>query len=627
MRLEDMLKDISGITNQVVKTNCFEGQNTLLESILLLQSKMNEVIQAINDGFIKGDKGDKGDTGDKGDKGDKGDTGKATESIQDDVISLDTTWSSTKIDSCFNDIKNIQGVKYGNDVGYQVCKGTHNGIVKDLKIYGKSLVSRFSKKHTETNITVLYSGVLSTTGFKVEVGKTYTVLGSVKSPTKNMCDVYYQESNTIIGNFKGVPLVFKAIKNETLQFVSLETGSYVLDDVMILEGDYSKTPPNGYFEGIASVGNGNEIEVLSSDNGNLFDGEFIRGTVNGDNGTLIPQDNIYNVATKNIIKVVPNMMVNYKSIGSRGFRQGKNVSSYYYDKNNVLVAKMLVNTFESITIPNNCYGIRLVFADFELATNQPLNSYNMILNQIGTLDNHNFAKQDKKTIFFKDVDNTWKPLTILRGIDETNCDILDAEKGKLVKKYNQMNINKNLNIILNDATKTNTIAFAVVVNDAKPGSFSVSNNKCICSKFKNITYGIDEVGFSGTSSNVFVFRINKTDLETQDVKGCKKWLETNSFVIVYELNEYKEYEINPIYPNSYENETMILFNTGVIPCKNEFYIDSNLGSLQLETLDRLSRIEDYIYQSNVAILRGDFRTLAELYFPNDFIKEEELTNE
>lgn len=170
MRLEDMLKDISGITNKIVKTNCFEGQNTLLDSILLIQTKVNEVIQAINNGIIKGDKGDTPNvqvgvtetlepnsaasvtqTGDilnpifnfgipKGEKGDKGDTGKASESIQDNVTSLDTTWSSTKIDSLFKNIDDTQGLEYITENNFYSINGSKNGVITNIKLEGKTLV-------------------------------------------------------------------------------------------------------------------------------------------------------------------------------------------------------------------------------------------------------------------------------------------------------------------------------------------------------------------------------------------------------------------------------------------------------------------------------------------------------
>lgn len=647
MRLEDMLKDISGITNQVIKTNCFEGQNTLLESILLIQTKVNEVIQAINDGIIKGDKGDKGDTGETGAKGDKGDTGKATESIQDNVTSLDTTWSSTKIDNCFNDLKNIQGVKYGNDVGYQVCKGTHNGIVKDLKIYGKSLVNVFDGifesgiYNSNTGLPMANSEYIRNKNQYISVDEIITINSSFR------IDFYCYDSNkNYIGNVVGCTKGKVSLKTNTkfINFRSTDTNTDLQSKVLIVNKGLEVVP--NHFERIASVGNGNEIEVLSrKEDGNLFNVNDFKRYVLGlgsEYSSYLVRDSrncwyptnygvfhskfMWDIRLDENVSYVIKFDYYFESANqNKGlyFRVYYTDGSFEYpvwgELNKWSTAKITTNPNKAIAYIQMTYGesTNKTWIDLDSIVIAKAKNYN------DKLEN----KQDKKTILFKDTDNTWKPILNLRGIDENNCDIVDSVKGEYIKKYNQININKNLNIILNDDTKTNTIAFATIINDAKPGSFSISNKKCTCSRFKNVTYGIDEVGFSGTSSNAFVFRINKSDLQTQDIEGCKKWLENNSFDIVYESLKIDSYEINPIYPNSYEDETMILFNTGVIRCKNEFYIDSNLGSLQLETLDRLGRIEDYIYQSNVAILRGDFRTLAELYYPNDFIKEEELPNE
>ncbi len=534
MRLEDMLKDISGITNQVVKTNCFEGQNTLLESILLLQSKMNEVIQAINDGIIKGDKGDTPNvqvgttetlepnsdasvtqTGDmlnpilnfaipKGEKGDKGDSGKASESIQDDIISLDTCYSSEKTVSLFNDLKNVQGVKYGNDVGYQVCKGTHNGIVKDIKIYGKSEV---------------------------------------------------------------------------------------------IDGK------------IVSVGNGNKIEVLSSNSNIAYNMKNVKST----DGTTIALDTI--AFDSVLIKEGSQYTVKSSASGTLYYK------GTYCTGLNENVEKTF--TLPSPTRPNDKFPFSIYKSGGDISINE--NTY-IMLSLGDKLSSEKYNKQDKKTILFRDTDNTWKPVTNLRGIDENNCDIIDSVNNVFESNIVEVTYNgSETNIVQNNAyppVNTDLLRFDINTNY---GSLSV-----LCNKFKTLN-GNDQGSEEGirphTNKNLFAIYISKSKLETQDLVGFKKWLQSNNITILYKLTNPLKYEINPIYPNSYDNETMISFNTGVIPCKNEFYIDSNLGSLQLETLDRLSKIEDTIYQSNIALLRGDFRTLAQMYYPEDFIKEEELTNE
>lgn len=486
-------------------------------------------------------------------------------SLKDYVIDLDN-------------MKESQDFAYETDKGYLVCKDTQNGVVKDLKVYGKSLVNKSKIKTTsfEGRIVSLFSNNGTLNGFTIvaDVTKNTTSKGIALSLTDVDGIITYpllQNANTV---GKAIWYFNKKIKDISMyqQLDDYGADKAIVDNIMILEGDHRSNLPNGYFEGIASVGNGNEIEVLSSNRPYSYTSELITSTRKNFNlKTYFNQgDIITNITDKNVV------CLTFNSITGAWV-------------NDVTLLKGA-----SFTVPDSTI--------VKTITIYPHNGWN-ISSEIfleSLISVNDYLKQDKKTILFKDTDNTWKPVLNLRGIDENNCDIVDSGKGKLVKKYNQMNINKNLNIILNDATKTNTIAFEVVVNDAKPGSFSVSNNKCICSKFKNITYEIDEVGFSGTSSNAFVFRINKTDLQTQDVEGCKKWLETNSFDIVYELNEYKECEINPIYPESYVDETMILFGSGVIVPYASWKITSSLPNFVQNIEDRVCRLENDASKVNLA---------------------------
>lgn len=638
--LKDYLNGIESITNQIVSDNCFSHETIdVIEGITRINTTLQEVLQSVNSGIFKGDKGDDGDTpniqvgttqtvepgnqakviqtGDKLNpvlnfkipKGEKGDTGKPSESINDDIIDLEHTWSSKKIDNLFNDIKEIEGLKYSTDNSYKVMKGTKNGVVKDLKIYGKSLVSKFSKKHTETNITVLYSGVLSTTDFKVEIGKTYTILGSVKSPTQNMCDLYYQESNVNIGTFKGNPFIFTANKNETLRFVSLETGLYVMDDIMVLEGDYSQNPPS-YFEGIASVGNGNEIEVLSC-NKNLFNPNMIfeKGNLNIVNGNVdyhsdrVVTDFIRIPSNTKLTRNVPN-----------GF--GCVWNGFYDSNKNYLGQNLAINANSYISPQNACF-VRYIFIKTGLAEN--LSDQDILRKtaqlEIGdTISTYTEPKQDKKTILFKDVDNTWKPVTNLRGIDETNCDVVDSVNGKLDIKCNEIIANGSESIFL-VSERTDTIGFGF--NLPKKG-YEKNIGMVISDRFNFVgSDDSEQIRLGNGGNSVFIF-INKSKLDTLDIAGFMKWLKANNTKIVYLLEETSTYEINPLFPNSYENETMLSFNTNCISYKKEWYVDSNLGSLVLLNEKRIDKLENDIYNVNKAILRGDMRFVAEKYYPEDF---------
>lgn len=427
--------------------------------------------------------------------------------------------NTEEISKINNTIADIQGLKesqdfeYETDKGYLVCKDTQNGVVKDLKVYGRTKL-------------------VNAEGIEVEPGTDGATLISVGNG--NEIEVLSVNSNILNKD--------KLLSISTTVFPTIKNNGF--------EVDYSSVISIPYYEVMSTNEMFLSLNVVKKGSGDVI----VRG---------------------------------YKNIDDL-----KSSSNFTFNK--------------GISLIGNITGIQIPMGTNFIAFHRGNSSAGLVeIDNIMVTFDSSIVKYishsgDKKPILFKDTDGAWKPVLNLRGIDENNCDIVDSGKGKLVKKYNQMNINKNLNIILNDATKTNTIAFEVVVNDAKPGSFSVSNNKCICSKFKNITYGIDEVGFSGTSSNAFVFRINKTDLQTQDVEGCKKWLETNSFDIVYELNEYKECEINPIYPESYVDETMIAFGSGAIVPHASWKITSSLPNFVQSIEDRVCRLENDAYKVNLA---------------------------
>lgn len=630
MRLEDVLKDVSMTTQRVIDTNCFTGDRTVLEGLESIKYKINEVIDAINSGIIKGDKGDKGDTGETGSKGDKGDTGKASETIEDSVTDLDHTWSSQKInefvDNKFNSLEDVQGVKYSTDKSNLVMNGTKNGVIKDLKMYGKSLVNLGTKrKLTSISSETSLVGDLMSLNKQIPNGTKVTVIGTVTSDSNaKECILAFYDSK---GSGKGgilteniTPYIGKRIARTTTilnenggvakfgLYTRPQTPSgtkFSFDDIIILEGDHTQNPPS-YFEGLASVGNGNEIEVLSVNNGNLLKNIPLKtGYVKWNTGVVVENAEYKHT---DFIKILPNNKIYFK---------GANKNMCFYDENKVFIPTTLSegedNNYTNIS-PKNAKYLKCSFDSLD----NPNNAY------IGYFDtlNNNEPKQDKKTILFKDVDNTWKPILSLRGIDENNCDIIDSVNNNFENKVGLTVLNGAETKWLTRSQPTDTSLFRIGLN--LEGRYK-KGSSLICDKFINEKESYEKEGISihSADGNLDIV-INKSNASS--VETIKQYLQTNNISFIGILSEPKQYEINPVYPESYSNETMILFNSGVISGKKEFYIDSNLGSLVLENINRISSLEDQVYKINTALLRGDMRLVAETYYPEDF-KKEVLPNE
>lgn len=648
MRLEDMLKNVSGITNRVIKENCWEGQFNVLEGIQVLQSKINEIILAINNGIIKGDKGDTPNvqvgetttlepgnnasvtqTGDmlnpifnfeipKGDKGDKGDTGKASESIQDNIVGLDTCWSSQKtvgyVDNMFNSLQDVKGVKYATDKDYFVASGSKNGVVKDLKLYGKSLVNKYPKLG---GINVTTSQVDSWPKLKMGWGGTTTI---VNCSDKTIL-INFNRGADYVTTLTFNPYEVKKINYDSEVSISQVVGQFKngwsesnksdLQKILVFQGDIIN-PPVAYFEGIASVGNGKEIDVLSR-NKNIAK-EIVAGTINPTTGEYTDNPNVNRL---NKVRILPNTKYTFSKNNTP-----RACDKYFYDKDNKFIGT--INGVDSSFItPTNAYYISLTWGTI-------IEDGDYQLEMGGTVTSYVKPFEDKKPILFKDVDGGWKPVTELRGIIDNIYDTI--ENSKYNKKIDEIVLDETLNYTLwkPNPNAVNTIMFSLPNLKIKRGSqYSPISNLLVnrigvpkepISTFKDLDK--EGVGYWDSTVSLFV-SINKSQLETQDVAGFKKLLknwkdEGQPLRIIYEKEVYEEYEVNPLDLESYSNETMILFNYGLVNGLSEFYIDSNLGSITLENMGRLSRIENEIYQVKKLVLNGDFRTLAQSTYPEDF---------
>lgn len=486
-------------------------------------------------------------------------------------------------------LKETQDFSYEADKGYLVCKDTQNGVVKDLKLYGKSLVNLCNNDYTKSN-TGIYYHTINKSIFPFGEDVTIKVFKENDSSLQYLKWAFYavDEQNNAIpikgytSDFSQVALNIKdAYKSYRLYLQSHDGTQYVDFDrtkvkACIVKGNVEI---NSYFEGIASVGNGNEIEVLSrKEDGNLFDGILELGKILTSNGTDYSDLNTIRSKNKIFLKI------GTYYLNGKGSKPG---NFFKYDINGNYLGWGVISSSNGVfSIDVDCFVrfqvVETNLIDLNLSINKTITSYTPL-------------EIDKKTILFKDVDNTWKPILNLRGIDENNCDIIDSVNNNFENKVGLTVLNGTETKWLTRNQPTDTNLFRIGLN--LDGRYK-KGSSLICDKFINEKESYEKEGISihSADGNLDIV-INKS--KASSVETIKQYLQTNNISFIGILSEPKQYEINPIFPESYDNETMILFGSGVIAPRAEWKIASHAANIIKNQGQRLTRLEDDFYKYTV----------------------------
>lgn len=556
-----------------------------------------------------------------------------------------------RIESDFEGLKESQDMAYVTDKCYLVCKETKNGTVKDLKVSGKSLINKatidIALGHTNTNTGEALSNIKKgfTSNYRSAKPSTEYV-AKFKNVVSNKARIIIMLFNDDrrLTEVKTWSTDINEMKFTTTQETNRIVMSVVCDDAEVSSQTLQEAKElyqplllessevdlcNGYFEGIASVGNGvDKIEVSSMNNGNILNSELVKAGVNGDTGKLsISSSGSGTVTQQEIIPVVPNMKLYYKSIGERTFRGGGNTFLYKYGINNEYLGRDTCVTFNPIDIPSNCYGVRVAFTDFELSKDYPADKYGVVFSQF-----ENFVdtpvKQDKKPVLFKDVDGNWKPIAELRGLD-TVCDTIELHNDG--KYYHHIRTEKLLLDGINEDSRLfepadisnngeNTISFVMT-----PKLKAFQMGEVISNRFVNLgkywMYKKTEEGMtSGHGRSAIFIRLFKNKLSTLDKRGFMSYFQANNLTVIYQLAEEKVFEVNPLFLEAFEGEIMISINSGIINAPMEFKLTSSLPNLVSLNQKRIKELENQMITMFKSVLNGDMRTLAETIYPEDFIE-------
>lgn len=519
-------------------------------------------------------------------------------SLKDYVIDLDN-------------MKESQDLAYETDKGYLVCKDTQNGVVKDLNIYGKTVVNVLPKLSKlgfgmggvggviTSQVNGVFTGISSNDNYYVYDGENIakSLYPNSQYTTKGFIEIDCTVAGTI--NIFYISLVDGVNKTRVIKSYKLSIGKnyipinevFITDGLcngtcgfytnnvgtinslkfmfMMLQGDVTNLTINSHIEGIASVGNGNEIEVLSSNYG--FNSTIMFKEIDYNTGNEI-ESNRHIISDFNYIKYDKDV-----SMTCNGVTLSGTITKRYYDINKKYLGDVKTN---------NVFYVRFrkLFNEGEINKN---NVYKFSSNIIDISPEY---KQDKKTILFKDTDNNWKPVTYLN-----EWDVLDTTKNIVTLGSYKFTVKGTEDWKLASSGATIT-RFQLVVNEMQG-----NRNPLICDKLPLKTNYEDmtkEGCFTSVSGNTLYVDILSSKANT--VELFKTYLINNNISFVAKATTIKQYEINPLFPNSYDNETMILFSSGAIAPHAEWKIASSLPNFLQNIEDRVSRLENDTYKTNLA---------------------------
>ncbi|MBN8046947.1 hypothetical protein J0A94_03835 [Paraclostridium bifermentans] len=485
------------------------------------------------------------------------------------------------------DANNITSDEGKYITGNNVVSESTNGYIQDLKLYGKSAVNRFRFRSQGVVNTNLYVYSKESPSDNTTGGKNLRIFNNTGKNIVvdiNSNGVYKRSIRlTSIEKFKDVTLsneeylyCFNALTSDGWHS-ELESDRKLLKNSCIVVDDFTVENIDTYFEGIASVGNGYEIEVLST-NSNLFDGELRVAHLEGGK-------NIYREGTANTLSALIKIPVGgtYYCKCEGGTR---NIVGYFKDKPKPGEAPLKVGV-DTITVDGSGY---LVF----YMTNQSNITYpkNIMVNFGNIADPYITHKQDKKTILFKDSDNKWKTITNLTGYWENGKFIW----GDTIEQHSDGKYyyhKRGFDFILNgsEAWGDNGTPQGGCSTFYIRGFSGISKFKILCDKFNyNISPMLSTVGIS-SQSNILYLTV-KTDYAS-NVTELKNKLKIDNIRLVFEDIE-KIYECLDISTRAFRNKTMLSIYSGAIDPGISYYVPTgflsadNSISEKVETLDKYS---------------------------------------
>lgn len=599
----------------------------------------------------QGLQGIQGIQGVKGDKGDKGEDGLTvgvsvngeTYQHQNGIITIPNYPDTSNLEA----LNKTPNISYRTEGGIKSFECTRDGYIDNVVIEGKTLVNLWGNKTSDfflsgqaifneetgyvelTSTTQRYSNAFTKYTGNLKPNTLYTIIVDVVENTFTNIPILRVSSTDSVeaGNDKYACFTDTKVINggETGRFIfqlttisdfnnvniglrtfigndNSEVGCKLKFRIIILEGDHTQNPPS-YFEGLKSVGEDvNKISVSSlKSSGNLLhcedfsvarngvtltynfvNQEFtLNGTCTQNNTTLfypstIDKRSLFGYYSGRLILLNPNMA---------------NFNVRFYEKS---YTRGVVLNNNKLTHTGNYNNGDIVTFTIRVDNGQTFNNdkFKICFNKGNTPIPYEPYKEHKKELLYKDTDGVWKK-PILREWD--TIEKHSGSKYYYHKRSGEVVLNGSENIKLYKSQKAQCITFEVSTKGIKlTGDQAVISDKFTYqySGF-NDKYDFESISNSGKYSNIYI-SILKSRLETQNVEGFKKWLQSNPITVVYELETPIITELPNFNPQTFEGDTTLLINSGAIQANADFEVTNSLGS-EIDVLkDKVSSLDDNI---------------------------------
>ena len=361
---------------------------------------------------------------------------------------------------------------------------------------------------------------------------------------------------------------------------------------VILEGDHTDKPIS-YFEGLKSVGQGDKIEVLTI-NGSKYD---LSGATYA--------TGFFNSAGELDIHDKHKVIEQYLEVEEGKTYVLENIAqaTCYYDVNKNLVHYNIDTLICNSPYPQHIQDVHHVFCSVvKIPKGVKYIRVSTGINSVGKINIYKDGKCDHKQIS-----------TTLRSLPNGVRDTIEKRGNKYVKVQRCGEITFNGSEVgwgdtISQYNSDTVIGF--VIRDA-------IRTKCLFSdKFSyKIQTSVNNPNFEYITcepnmvSNWLVIGILRSKLSSQNVEGFKTWLKSNPITVVYELETPIITELPNFNPQTYEGDTTLLLNTGVIQGECEFEVTNSMGS-EIEVLkDKVSSLDDTTTTINYRNLRDDITFL------------------